>query len=411
MTAKGAATRAAILEAAHSVFRKSGYYGSSVSRITRRCCVSMGTFYQYFKNKEQVFLELYEFIISRFTEQAGALELLQPTFEARFKTVLELLYHHTRHNFAFHRILGESELIDRVTIDYYESIARYYREFLQQEMQAGNMPPMDANLLAYGFIGMCYFNSLQWGGTEEAYPPDRIIELILDLTLNGISGLRTWNRPADWHMLALPEPTRLQSTNDEPITKGERTRKAIFRAAETVFGRHGISRANIGEITRAAGVAQGTFYVHFESKADLVEGFVKYINHEMRREIQRFAGRMDDRRDMERVGILTFLRFIREHRQVYRVVPECEMISRNVALWYYNKMAQGYVKGLATGMQKGEIRDLPPVLVARSLIGLIHFIGLRWIIWNTNPSAGISAETAGELISFVLFGLKGETTP
>lgn len=410
LTAKGMATRAAVLDAAHEVFKVSGYYGSSISEITRHCGVSMGTFYQYFKNKEQVFLELNDLIISRFNEQANALNLDEFTFEMRLKRVLKLLYYHTLHNFAFHRILGESELIDRVTIAYYESIARYCRDFLRQEAQAGNMPPLDANMLAYGLIGMCYFNSLDWGSIDEGFTSEAIIESILDLTLKGVGGSTPWEKPTHWNMLAFPEPTQLQSENNEPVSKGEKTRMALFRSAEKAFGRHGINRANIAEITREAGVAQGTFYVHFESKADLVEGFVKYINHEMRREIQRFAGKMEDRRDAERVGILTFFRFIRQHRAVYRVVPECEMISREVALWYYKKMAQGYVKGLVPGIQKGEIRRLKPVLLARSLMGLTHFIGLKWVIWSTDPHAEIPQQTAKDIISFILFGLRGERT-
>jgi len=55
LTRKGLATRSAILDAAHQVFKDTGYYGSSISEITRRCGISMGNFYQYFKNKEQVF--------------------------------------------------------------------------------------------------------------------------------------------------------------------------------------------------------------------------------------------------------------------------------------------------------------------------------------------------------------------
>ena len=57
LKSKGLATRATILDAAHEVFKNTGYYGSSISEITRRCGISMGTFYHYFTNKEQVFLE------------------------------------------------------------------------------------------------------------------------------------------------------------------------------------------------------------------------------------------------------------------------------------------------------------------------------------------------------------------
>jgi len=399
------ATRAAILDTAHQVFKQTGYYGSSISEITRRCRVSMGTFYQYFKNKEQVFLELNDLIVSRFMSRAESLSMEGLDFEDRLSNTIKLLYHHTRDNFAFHRILGESELIDRVTIAYYESIARYYRNFLRREAQSGNIRPLDPNMVAYGLIGICYFHSFKWGEPEQYISQEQLVDLIIDLLMNGISGPAPWNRPRDWEITTLPEPIPLHPETDGPLSKGEKTRRAILRAGEGVVAKYGVNRANIAEMTREAGVAQGTFYVHFESKRDLIEGFVKYINRLMRQELQRYVAQTRDRRDAERVGILAFYEFLRQHREIYRVVPEFEMIGRDVSLWYYKKMAHGYIQGLEQGIQKGEVRDIPVVFLARSLMGLTHFIGLKWIIWNTDPQAEIPSQLLKDIIEFVLFGL------
>lgn len=405
LTKKGMATRAAILDAAHEVFKETGYYGSSISEITRRCGVSMGTFYQYFKNKEQVFLELNDLIVSRFMNRAESLSVEGLDFEDRFSKAIKLLYHHTRDNFAFHRILGESELIDRVTIAYYESIARYYRNFLRREAQYGNIRPLDPNMVAYGLIGICYFHSFKWGEAEQHISQQRLVDLIIDLLMDGITGPAPWERPSDWEITTLPEPIALHPKSDGPLSKGEKTRRAILRAGERVVAQYGVNRANIAEITREAGVAQGTFYVHFESKRDLIEGFVKYINRLMRQELQRYVAQTRDRRDAERVGILAFYEFLRQHREIYRVVPEFEMIGRDVSLWYYKKMAHGYIQGLEQGIQKREVRDIPVVFLARSLMGLTHFIGLKWIIWNTDPQAEIPSQLLKDIIEFVLFGL------
>jgi len=274
LTPKGKATRAAILDSAHEVFKEMGYYSSSISEITRRCGISMGNFYQYFKNKEQVFLELNDLIITRFLGQVESLPSEGGSFEERFRKSIQLLYEHTRENYAFHRILGESELIDRVTISYYETVARYFLNFFRQETQLGNIRSLDPDMVAYGLIGICYFHSLDWG-EEERISPFQAVDLISDLTMRGIAGPTTWKRPPDWNLLSRPEPLPIHPLNDEPLTKGEKTRQAIFRAAEKVFGQCGVNRANIAEITREAGVAQGTFYVHFGSKRDLIEGFVK----------------------------------------------------------------------------------------------------------------------------------------
>lgn len=410
LKAKGMATRSAILDAAHDVFKTSGYYSSSISEITRRCGVSMGTFYQYFKNKEQVFLELNDLIIARFMDRAASLRLEGTDLQGRLHKSIQLLYHHSKENFAFHKILGESELIDRVTIGYYEAIARFYRDLFRRECLRGTIRPLDPNVIAYSLIGICYFNSLDWAENESDFSSGQVVSLITDLTLNGISGPTPWSRPDGWEMASLPEPLPLHSKNGEPQTKGEKTRQAIFTAAEEVFGLSGVNRGNIAEITRKAGVAQGTFYLHFNSKRDLVEGLVKYINHLLRQELQRSVSAMRDRRDAERVGMLAFYEFLRHHRGIYRIVPEFEMIGREVGLWYYKKLATGYLKGIEQGIEKGEIVRLPAAFLVKSLMGLTHFIGLKWIIWLNNPGVGIPSQVLQDILDFVFFGLKADKT-
>jgi AcrR family transcriptional regulator len=410
LTKKGLATRAAILEAAHDVFRTQGYFGGSVSEITRSAGVSMGSFYQYFKNKEQVFLELNDLILARFIARTESLALPDRPFEEKLMETVRLLYRHSKENFAFHKILGESELIDRVTIGYYETIARYLRSFLRRESQAGRIRGLDPNVIAYGLIGVCYFHTLDWGPTDE-FSEKQIVDMITDFFLNGISGAAPWKRPAGWRIDALPQAPPLGVRMEEPLSKGEKTRQAILGAAEEVLGRQGVHRANIADITRRAGVAHGTFYIHFESKADLIEGFVKFINRNLRRELQRHAAHAEDRREAERIGMLAFYRFIKKHRAIYRVVPEFELIGREVGLWYYKKLAQGYVSGIERGIEKGEIRQLPAIFLVRALMGFTHFTGLKWVIWANSPAPELPKAAARDGLEFIFHGLKANGPP
>jgi AcrR family transcriptional regulator len=399
---KGLSTRAAIIDAAHAVFREQGYYKASVSQITRHCGVSMGTFYQYFRSKELVFQELNDLIISRFMEKADALPLDGLSHERRLRQVVGLMLNHSRDNLAFNRILGESELIGRVTIAHYDAIARFYRNFFRREAQSGQIRPLDPEMLAYALIGMCYFHCLEWKTTEADFSHEQLTDMITDLFNAGINGPAEWKKPVNWDILSLPEPAALADDNQQPLSKGEKTRRAIMKAAEAVLGETGFNRANIFEITRQAGVAQGTFYVHFGSKFDLIESIVKYYNHKMRRELQRVVVRTTDRRDAERIGILSFFEFARKHPKIYRIVPECEVISRDVSIWYYEKIIHGYLKGLAQGIQKGEIRSFPPVFLARCLMGLTHFLALKWIIWSPQPE--LPKKLASDIILFLLYG-------
>ncbi|MEO1173724.1 MAG: helix-turn-helix domain-containing protein, partial [Myxococcota bacterium] len=56
-------------------------------------------------------------------------------------------------------------------------------------------------------------------------------------------------------------------------------RKALIAAAVEVFSARGISNSKVADIVKAAGVAQGTFYVHFRTKGDVVDYVVRSFNH------------------------------------------------------------------------------------------------------------------------------------
>ena len=58
------------------------------------------------------------------------------------------------------------------------------------------------------------------------------------------------------------------------------TRQVIRQAARACFERRGFAETKIGEITSAARVAHGTFYVHFSSKEELMDELLREFNLE-----------------------------------------------------------------------------------------------------------------------------------
>ncbi len=52
--------------------------------------------------------------------------------------------------------------------------------------------------------------------------------------------------------------------------RGDRTRALLVAAGMELFGRQGVEATSVDEITAAAQVAKGTFYVHFEHKTDVL---------------------------------------------------------------------------------------------------------------------------------------------
>lgn len=52
---KGEQTRAAIVKAAHELFLKNGFHGTSMRQIADRCELAVGGIYNHFANKEDIF--------------------------------------------------------------------------------------------------------------------------------------------------------------------------------------------------------------------------------------------------------------------------------------------------------------------------------------------------------------------
>jgi AcrR family transcriptional regulator len=75
--------------------------------------------------------------------------------------------------------------------------------------------------------------------------------------------------------------------------KKAESRRRILNAARDVFFRDGFMRANLDEMAEQAGVAKGTLYRYFESKADLYVS-VLTNNHEIFNEQMLKAGRDGD---------------------------------------------------------------------------------------------------------------------
>jgi len=75
--------------------------------------------------------------------------------------------------------------------------------------------------------------------------------------------------------------------------KKAESRKRILEAARDVFFRDGFMSANLDEMAEKAGVAKGTLYRYFESKADLYVA-VLTNNHEIFLEQMRAAGQQGE---------------------------------------------------------------------------------------------------------------------
>lgn len=199
---------------------------------------------------------------------------------------------------------------------------------------------------------------------------------------------------------------RREAGSLDPVTaRGEATRQRILEAAEAVFGEMGFHEASISEITRRARVAQGTYYLYFHAKRDIFVELIEDLGNRLRAATNAAIAGAEDRLEAERMGFAAFFTFVAQHRRVYQIVQEAERIAPEAAREYYRRISDGYARGLRTAIASEEIRPLDPEVTAYALMGIAHFLALRWIIWPQSDAATISDEIIDVAFDFVAHGM------
>lgn len=190
---------------------------------------------------------------------------------------------------------------------------------------------------------------------------------------------------------------------EPPTAKGRATRQAILDAAEEVFGEQSYDGASISEITRRAGVAQGTFYVYFPDKKAAFTELVRQLNHNLRRTLSEAIEGLDDRMEMERVGLGTFFEYVSRHRGLYRVVRESEFVDNETYRWHYLTLSAGYRAGLERAQRRNQITSkISADTIAWILMGIAEFLGGRWILWEDRPPP---EDVFDEILTFIEHGI------
>ena len=74
----------------------------------------------------------------------------------------------------------------------------------------------------------------------------------------------------------------MKYNNETRITKSNENKKRIIEVALELINEKGFDNVSVSEITKAAGVSKGAFYIHFESKEDLIEKQINYFYDDLK---------------------------------------------------------------------------------------------------------------------------------
>ena len=170
-TERGRRTLRKLLDAAAVEFGEKGFHEASVSSITRRAGVALGSFYTYFDSKDVLFRALVADMSEMVRTSArsalhqgmGALEIERAALAAFLRFAAE--------HKEVYRIIDEAEFVDPASYrTHYETIAERITERLRAGGASGEFREGLGELEAWALMGMNVFVGLRyvvWGAGEE----------------------------------------------------------------------------------------------------------------------------------------------------------------------------------------------------------------------------------------------------
>lgn len=173
-TERGRRTLRKLLDAAAKEFAERGYHEASISAITRRAGVALGTFYTYYDSKDAIFRAL----VSDMSEAVGrvAREAVSPQMGALEveRVALRAFLEFAAANKALYRIIDEAEFVDPESYrSHYETVGTRICERLVAGAARGELRSGVGEPEAWAVMGMNVFLGLRYAiWNREGDPSD-----------------------------------------------------------------------------------------------------------------------------------------------------------------------------------------------------------------------------------------------
>jgi AcrR family transcriptional regulator len=191
-------------------------------------------------------------------------------------------------------------------------------------------------------------------------------------------------------------------------TEARRTaaRDRIVRAALELVARGGYREAQVASVAKRAGVATGTVYRHFPSKADLLaEVFRVASQHEVEAVAAATTGAGGTAADRIAAAVETFTRRAMQGRRLaWALLAEPVDPSVEVErLRFRRAYADVFAAAIADGIAAGELAAQDAAFTATALVGAIGETLVGWVGPTSPPATPADADAlVAALIAFCL---------
>src|SRR5712692_4262303 len=194
-----------------------------------------------------------------------------------------------------------------------------------------------------------------------------------------------------------------QSLARSEVSRPQSKRERILRAATDVFARNGYFNAKVSEIARAAGVADGTIYLYFDGKEDLLVSIFRDHTRNYLQSLERDLANVNRPEERIRIAIRHHLETLGRDRAL-AIVAQVELrhslkfmtlLSHQEVADYLNILRKIVEHGQAEGVFR---RNLHPQLVAKSVFGILDEMVTSWVMSEKEYALSDQAPQVADLV-------------
>jgi len=182
----------------------------------------------------------------------------------------------------------------------------------------------------------------------------------------------------------------------------------IIRAATKVFAKKGFFNARISDIAKEAKVADGTIYLYFNNKYDMLLSVFEEKIGKLVEQITTQIEKEDDPRRMLEIFIENHLREMKKNKNLAEVIQiELRQTNKIIKDYRNNKFSE-YLNIISMIIKKGQNdkvfrQDILPGIAKRAIFGALDEIAR---IWNINIDSEYDIEeTEKQVTKIFLVGV------
>jgi AcrR family transcriptional regulator len=187
--------RAEILENAEKVFAAKGFYNTTVAEIAAASGFAIGTLYQFFAGKEQLYTAMitekltmmYEKIREAVEKEAGIFRKIEILVVSNFQFIESNAEFCSIFVRGDHLSLSEGSeaLRERMMRDYADHVS-FIEEVIREGIHTGDLKKMDSRMMAAALLGIINSCSFKWLTGAKEGSLETKVPFVLDIFLEGV---------------------------------------------------------------------------------------------------------------------------------------------------------------------------------------------------------------------------------